>query len=123
MNYAQIERMARKGVSFFADKNRPMKLIKVSGPGYDSEGFEIDQTETSVDISGATRNPSAREVDGDTIRASDLIGIFNNDHAMEAGDFIEINGERYVITDPRPVQASLVPAAYRPILRRISVNG
>ncbi|QAX92044.1 hypothetical protein vBSsoS008_037 [Shigella phage vB_SsoS_008] len=57
-----------------------------------------------------TRRPNAREVshDGETIRASDLLGIFNNDHEINEGDYIEIDGVRHVASDARPVQAVLV---------------
>lgn len=123
MDYSQIESMARGGIAFFADPNRPMSLIKQGEYGFDENGFEIQPMEQIIPISGATRRPKAKEVDGDTIRASDILGIFNNDHEIDQGDFIEIDGVRFVVVDARPVQSSLVPVAYRPVLRRVAVNG
>lgn len=123
MNYSQIERMSRKGVAFFTDQSRPMNLIKQGEYGYDESGFEIPPMEQVIPISGATRRPKAREIDGETILASDILGIFNNDHEINQGDFIEIDGIRFVVTDSRQVQASLEPVAYRPVLRRVSVGG
>ena len=123
MDYSQIEGMARGGIAFFADSSREMKLIKIGESGFDSNGYEIPAKETAYAILGATRRPKAKEVDGDTIRASDILGIFNNDYEIAQGDFVEIDGVRYVVTDARPVQSSLVPVAYRPVLRRVAVNG
>lgn len=98
-------------------------MIKQGEYGYDENGFEIPPMEQVIPISGATRRPNAREIDGETIRASDILGIFNNDHEINEGDYIEIDGIRHVVVDARPVQASLEPVAYRPVLRRVSVGG
>ena len=123
MNYKQIARMATSGIKFFSDSNGEFHCyIKRNGVRM-VDGVEVDEEQETVKIKGLIRSPKAREIDGEIIRATDKIGIFTNEVELKNGYHIEVDGEMYVITEARPVRQTNITAAYRPILRRVSICG
>lgn len=123
MNYKQIARMATSGIKFFSDANGEFHCyIKRNGVRM-VDGVEVDEEQETVKIKGLIRSPKAREIDGEIIRATDKIGIFTNEVELKNGYHVEVDGEMYVITEARPVRQTNITAAYRPILRRVSICG
>ncbi|QDH94241.1 hypothetical protein [Escherichia phage vB_EcoS_PHB17] len=123
MNYANIARMATNGIAFFSDKDGEFKLITQRGGVDIVGGVEVEKPEISTTIKGLVRSPRTREVDGETIRVTDKLGVFNNEVEILNGQHIEIDGERYVIVEARPIRQTSTTVAYRPIMRRIAVHG
>ena len=123
MNYNEIARMATEGINFFSDGNGEFKCITQSGNVEIIGGEEVEKPEISVMINGLIRSPKAREVDGETIRVTDKLGVFNNKVEIKSGYHIDVDGELYVVVEARPIRQTNVTVAYRPILRRISVHG
>lgn len=123
MNYANIARMATNGIAFFSDKDGEFKLITQRGGVDIVGGVEVEKPEVSTTIKGLVRSPRTREVDGETIRVTDKLGVFNNEVEILNGQHIEIDGERYVIVEARPIRQTSTTVAYRPIMRRIAVHG
>ncbi|QHR74544.1 ribonucleoside-triphosphate reductase [Escherichia phage tunus] len=123
MNYNEIARMATAGINFFSDANGMFKCITQQGGVEIIGGEEVTKPEISVMINGLVRSPRTREVDGETIRVTDKLGIFTNETEIKNGYQIEIDGDRYVVVEARPVRQTNITAAYRPILRRIAVHG
>lgn len=123
MNYNEIARMATEGINFFSDSNGEFKCITQRGSVEIIGGEEVQKPEISVMIKGLIRSPKVREVDGETIRVTDKLGVFNNKVEIENGYHIDVDGELYVVVEARPIRQTNVTVAYRPILRRISVHG
>lgn len=123
MNYNEIARMATEGINFFSDGNGEFKCITQSGSVEIIGGEEVEKPEISVMIKGLIRSPKVREVDGETIRVTDKLGVFNNKVEIKNGYHIDVDGELYVVVEARPIRQTNVTVAYRPILRRISVHG
>lgn len=123
MNYNEIARMATEGINFFSDGNGEFKCITQRGSVEIIVGEEVEKPEISVMIKGLIRSPKVREVDGETIRATDKLGVFNNKVEIKNGYHIAVDGELYVVVEARPIRQTNVTVAYRPILRRISVHG
>ncbi len=123
MNYNEIARMATEGINFFSDSNGEFKCITQRGSVEIIGGEEVEKPEISVMIKGLIRSPKVREVDGETIRVTDKLGIFNNKVEIKNGYHIDVDGELYVVVEARPIRQTNVTVAYRPILRRISVHG
>lgn len=123
MNYNEIARMATEGINFFSDSNGEFKCITQRGSVKIIGGEEVEKPEISVMIKGLIRSPKVREVDGETIRVTDKLGIFNNKVEIKNGYHIDVDGELYVVVEARPIRQTNVTVAYRPILRRISVHG
>lgn len=123
MNYNEIARMATEGINFFSDSNGEFKCITQRGSVEIIGGEEVEKTEISVMIKGLIRSPKVREVDGETIRVTDKLGIFNNKVEIKNGYHIDVDGELYVVVEARPIRQTNITVAYRPILRRISVHG
>ncbi|QHR65230.1 ribonucleoside-triphosphate reductase [Escherichia phage grams] len=123
MNYNEIARMATEGINFFSDSNGEFKCITQRGRVEIIGGEEVEKPEISVMIKGLIRSPKVREVDGETIRVTDKLGIFNNKVEIKNGYHIDVDGELYVVVEARPIRQTNVTVAYRPILRRISVHG
>lgn len=123
MNYNEIARMATEGINFFSDGNGEFKCITQLGSVEIIEGEEVEKPEISVMIKGLIRSPKLREVDGETIRVTDKLGVFNNKVEIKNGYHIDVDGELYVVVEARPIRQTNVTVAYRPILRRISVHG
>ncbi|QIN98161.1 ribonucleoside-triphosphate reductase [Salmonella phage slyngel] len=123
MNYNEIARMATEGINFFSDGNGEFKCITQRGSVEIIGGEEVEKPEISVMIKGLIRSPKLREVDGDTIRVTDKLGIFSNKVEIKNGYHIDVDGELYVVVEARPIRQTNVTVAYRPILRRISVHG
>ena len=123
MDYNSIARMATSGIAFFSDSNGEFKLITQLGGVDIIGGVEIEKPEVSTMIKGLVRAPRTREVDGETIRVTDKLGVFNNAVEIKNGMHIEIDGERYVITEARPIRPTSITVAYRPIMRRVAVHG
>lgn len=122
MNYNEIARMATEGINFFSDSNGEFKCITQRGSVEIIGGEEVEKPEISVMIKGLIRSPKVREVDGETIRVTDKLGIFNNKVEIKNGYHIDVDGELYVVVEARPIRQTNVTVAYRPILRRISVH-
>ncbi|QHR69622.1 ribonucleoside-triphosphate reductase [Escherichia phage haarsle] len=123
MNYNEIARMATEGINFFSDGNGEFKCITQRGSVEIIGGEEVEKPEISVMIKGLIRSPKLREVDGETIRVTDKLGVFNNKVEIKNGYHIDVDGELYVVVEARPIRQTNVTVAYRPILRRISVHG
>ncbi|AGI61454.1 ribonucleoside-triphosphate reductase [Escherichia phage aaroes] len=123
MNYNEIARMATEGINFFSDGNGEFKCITQRGSVEIIGGEEVEKPEISVMIKGLIRSPKVREVDGETIRVTDKLGVFNNKVEIKNGYHIDVDGELYVVVEARPIRQTNVTVAYRPILRRISVHG
>jgi hypothetical protein len=123
MNYNEIARMATEGINFFSDGNGEFKCITQRGSVEIIGGEEVQKPEISVMIKGLIRSPKVREVDGETIRVTDKLGVFNNKVEIKNGYHIDVDGELYVVVEARPIRQTNVTVAYRPILRRISVRG
>lgn len=123
MNYNEIARMATEGINFFSDSNGEFKCITQRGSVEIIGGEEVQKPEISVMIKGLIRSPKVREVDGETIRVTDKLGVFNNKVEIKNGYHIDVDGELYVVVEARPIRQTNVTVAYRPILRRISIHG
>ncbi|UGV22613.1 hypothetical protein FULANO1_11 [Escherichia phage vB_EcoD_Fulano1] len=123
MNYNEIARMATEGINFFSDSDGEFKCITQRGSVEIIGGEEVEKPEISVMIKGLIRSPKVREVDGETIRVTDKLGVFNNKVEIKNGYHIDVDGELYVVVEARPIRQTNVTVAYRPILRRISVHG
>lgn len=123
MNYNEIARMATEGINFFSDGNGEFKCITQRGSVEIIGGEEVEKPEISVMIKGLIRSPKVREIDGETIRVTDKLGVFNNKVEIKNGYHINVDGELYVVVEARPIRQTNVTVAYRPILRRISVHG
>lgn len=123
MNYNEIARIATEGINFFSDSNGEFKCITQRGSVEIIGGEEVEKPEISVMINGLIRSPKVREVDGETIRVTDKLGVFNNKVEIKNGYHIDVDGELYVVVEARPIRQTNVTVAYRPILRRISVHG
>lgn len=123
MNYANIARMATAGIAFFSDGDGEFKLVVRPGSVDIVGGVEVERPEETTTIKGLVRSPRTREVDGETIRVTDKLGVFNNEVEIRNGQQIEIDGERYVIVEARPIRQTSTTVAYRPIMRRVAVHG
>lgn len=123
MNYAEINRLASAGIAFFSDSNGVFKLITSGGGVEIVGGVEVEKPEQSTTIKGIIRAPKVREVDGETIRVTDKLGVFDADVEIKNGNQIEVDGERYVVVEARPIRPTGLTVAYRPILRRVAVHG
>lgn len=123
MNYKQIARMAKQGIKFFSDGDGEFTCITGGGGVQIIGGVEVPAKTRRKKIKGLVRNPKAREIDGEMIRATDKLGVFDNSVELKEGYKVVVDGETYTITDPRPIRQTSTTVAYRPILRRISVHG
>nr|DAM85008.1 MAG TPA: head tail attachment [Caudoviricetes sp.] len=123
MNYAAIANRAKAGIAFFSDGNGTFRLITGGGGVEIVGGVEVEMPEESTEIKGLIRAPRVREVDGETIRVTDKLGVFNADVEIRNGNFVDVDGERYVVVEARPIRPTGQTVAYRPILRRVAVHG
>lgn len=123
MNYTEIKRLASAGIAFFSDGDGEFKCIIQAGGVDIVGGVEVEKPEITTTIKGLVRSSRVREVDGETIRVTDKLGIFNGDVEILNGYMVEIDGERYVVTEARPIRQTSTTVAYRPILRRVAVHG
>lgn len=123
MNYNEIARMATAGINFFSDGSGYFDCITQQGGVVMERGIEKDVPEVVEKIYGLVRSPRLREVDGEIIRATDKLAVFNNKVELKNGYQVVVDGERYTIIETRPVRQTNITAAYRPILRRVSIHG
>lgn len=123
MNYEQIRHAASAAIDFFSDDNGEFDCITQPGSVDIVGGVEVEKPEIKVKVKGLVRSPKEREVDGETIRVTDKLGVFNADVEIKNGYHIYIDSERYVIVEARPIRPTSVTVAYRPIMRRVSVHG
>lgn len=123
MNYDYIRSMASSGIDFFSDSNGVFDCITQHGGVEIVNGVEVEKPEVKTKIKGLVRSPRAREVDGEAIRVTDKLGVFNADVELKNGYQIDIDGERYVMVETRPIRPTNITVAYRPIMRRIAVHG
>lgn len=123
MNYNEIARLATAGINFFSDGAGEFKCITQQGSVDIVGGEEVEKPEISVMIKGLIRSPRTREVDGETIRVTDKLGVFTNSVEIKNGYHIDVDGDRYIVVEARPVRQTNITVAYRPILRRVAVHG
>lgn len=123
MNYSDLAAEATAEILFFSDENGTFECITQAGGVSIVNGVEVERPEVRENITGFIRNPRRHEVNGDTIRATDKLGVFTNDVNLEQGYSVFIDGEKYTIVDPRPVRQTATTLAYRPVMRRVAVNG
>ena len=123
MNYNEIARLATAGINFFSDGAGEFKCITQQGSVDIVGGEEVEKPEISVMIKGLIRSPRTREVDGETIRVTDNLGVFTNSVEIKNGYHIDVDGDRYIVVEARPVRQTNITVAYRPILRRVAVHG
>lgn len=123
MNYEQIRSMASDGINFFSDGTGEFDCITQPGSVEIVGGIEVEKPEIKVKIKGLVRAPRTREVDGEVIRVTDKLGVFNADVELKNGYQIDIDGERYVMVETRPIRPTSITVAYRPIMRRVAAHG
>ena len=123
MNYNEIARLATAGINFFSDGAGEFKCITQQGSVDIVGGEEVEKPEISVMIKGLIRSPRTREVDVETIRVTDKLGVFTNSVEIKNGYHIDVDGDRYIVVEARPVRQTNITVAYRPILRRVAVHG
>ncbi|QJT70538.1 UNVERIFIED_ASMBLY: ribonucleoside-triphosphate reductase [Shigella phage 2019SD1] len=85
MNYNEIARMATEGINFFSDGNGEFKCITQRGSVEIIGGEEVEKPEISVMIKGLIRSPKFREVDGETIRVTDKLGVLTTSLKLRTG--------------------------------------
>lgn len=123
MNYGEIAKLASAGINFFSDGDGLFDCVISQGGVRIEGGIEIDTPEVKVKIKGFVRSPKVREVDGEIIRVTDKLGVFDNGVELKNGYKVIIDGEAYTITEARPIRQTSTTVAYRPILRRVAVHG
>lgn len=123
MNYNSIKGMASAGINFFSDDSGEFDCITQQGSVEIIGGVEVEKPEIKVKIKGLVRAPREREIDGEAIRVTDKLGVFNADVELKNGYHIYIDGERYVMVETRPIRPTSTTVAYRPIMRRVAVHG
>lgn len=123
MDYGYISEMATSGIAFFSDGDGEFDCITQQGSVEIIGGIEVEKPEIRKKIFGFVRSPRIRELEGDHIRVTDKLGVFNNEVELKNGYHIIIDNERYTITEARPIRQTGTTVAYRPIMRRISVHG
>lgn len=123
MNYDSIRSMASAGIDFFSDGDGYFDCITQQGSVEIVGGIEVEKPEIKTRIKGFVRAPKLREVDGEHIRVTDKLGVFNADVELKNGYQVDIDGERYTIVEARPIRPTSITVAYRPIMRRIAVHG
>lgn len=123
MDYSALTGMATQGVAFFS--NGQQYDIIISGGGVKVvHGVEVDVPEVRGKVTGVIRSVSSRDINGETIIAGDMRGIFDNSQEISKGMRIIYANETYNVVDPRPIRPTgTTVIAYRPILRRIAVGG
>lgn len=123
MNYRDAVVMATNGINFFRDEDGEFKCFTNVGTVTMRGGVEISVPERFVIVRGFIRAPRKREIDGETIRVTDKLGVFTAEQEIQNGNQIEVDGERYVVTEARPIRPTGTTIAYRPILRRVALHG
>lgn len=123
VNYNDVARMATSGINFFRGGNGEFNCVANFSGASMVDGVEIHEPKQEFKIRGFVRSPKTREVDGESIMATDKLGVFDNSQKLEKGYTVTIDGQKYVIIEPRPIRQTNVTVAYRPIMRRISVHG
>src|SRR5699024_9199703 len=108
MNYNVIARMESDGINIFNDSKDKHKCITQRGRDEIKGGEEVEKPEISVMIKGLIRSPKVREVDGETIRVTDKLGVFNNKVEIKNGYHIDVDGELYVVVEARPIRQTNV---------------
>ena len=123
MNYADIEAINRAGVNFFSDAGGVYSMS--TGVGYVDvvNGVEIDVPAETFQIKGLVREIKNRDIDGEFIQFGDKRGVFTAEVEIKQGYQITVDGEVFVVTDPRPVKPTSIVVGYRPILRRVATYG
>lgn len=123
MNYADIEAINRAGVNFFSDAGGVYNMT--TGAGYVEviNGVEVDVPKQTFQIKGLVRDIKNRDIDGDFIQFGDKRGIFTAEVEIKQGYQITVDGEVFVVVDPRPVKPTTTVVGYRPILRRVATYG
>ena len=123
INYNEIARMAEAGIRFFRGGSGEYQCTTNFSGAQIVNGEEIYEPKQVVTVKGFVRNPTFREIDGESIIAGDKLGCFDNSQKIEKGYQILIDGETYMVSDPRPIRQTNVTVCYRPILRRIATYG
>lgn len=123
MNYGEISNMIKSGVAFFGN-GKEYNFFTDQGTKRIVGGVEVEIEREKIPIRGVIRAAKMRDIDGEGVMAGDWLGFFEADTEIKKGYAICINGERYIVTDPRPVMPDGENVvAYRPVMRRIAVHG
>lgn len=125
MNYKSIAKKAAAGIKFFSDPSAGGSNRKMFIPSEIEyiDGYEVLKPESEFDVTGIVRQAKVKDIDGESIMKGDYLGVFNADVEIKSGYFIVIDGQRFAVSDPRPIRPSGVTVAYRPILRMVAING
>lgn len=123
INYNEVARLATSGINFFRGGSGEFDCVTSASGTKMVNGEEVYEPKQTVAVKGFVRDPKFREIDGEAILANDKLGCFDNSQKIEKGFQIVIDGEAYVVTDPRPIRQTNVTVCYRPILRRVAAYG
>lgn len=123
MNYSQVESLMRTGINIFSDGDGVFTMITGTGSVQIVNGVEVEVAGGVALVKGLVREIANRDIDGDYIQFGDKRGIFTSQVPILQGYRIVVDGEQFVVTDPRPVKPTGTVVAYRPILRRVATYG
>lgn len=123
MNYDEIRAMASSGIDYFSDGDGEFVLIISAGGIKIVNGKEVKTPEVRGVAKGLVRDVNDRDINGESILAGDKRGIFNADQPISKGMRIIVDDEHYVVVNARAIKPTGTVVAYRPIIRRIAVNG
>lgn len=125
MNYAAMAKRAARGIKFFSDSAGNWGVHTLVRGGWVTmvDGYEVMTPEESFFVNGVVRRATARDVDGEAIRAEDILGIFDNKEVIQKGNWMIVEGVRYEVADARPIRPSGLVVAYRPVFKRVAMYG
>lgn len=123
MNYTGLESIIREGINFMSDDSGIYTMQMSQGSVEIIDGVEVPVSGEVAIVKGLVREIKARDIDGEFIQAGDKRGIFTAAIPIKQGYRIDVDGEAYIVVDPRPVKPTNTVVAYRPILRRIATYG
>lgn len=123
MDYRQVESLMREGIEFFSDGDGLFTVFMGPGSVEMVNGVEVPASPSIGQVKGVIREIKARDVDGEYIQFGDKRGIFTAQVEIKQGYQIKVDGETFVVVDPRPVKPTGTVVGYRPILRRVATYG
>lgn len=123
INYNEIAKMAESGIRFFRGGTGEFKCETNFSGTRIVDGIEFNEGKEEITIRGFVRSPKIREVDGESILATDKLGVFDASVKIENGYKVIIDDQKYKVVESRPIRQTGVTVAYRPILRRIAIHG
>lgn len=113
----------RTGINIFSDSDGTFTMETGRGGVEIIDGVEVPASGGVAVINGLVREIKTRDIDGEYIQFGDKRGIFTSKVPILQGYKIVVDGETYVVVDPRPVKPTGTVVAYRPILRRVATYG